>query len=614
MLKRGGMGVVFLAHDLKKNRLVALKLVEPGTDDASRDAIRAEEYGAKLQQALARVDSHVPQVRGFGTLHGRFFIDIEYVRGEDLSSVMGRQRLSYASIFRIGAALCSTLESAHELTTEIDGQRLGRLYHGDVKPQNIRLTPDGQVKLLDFGIAKGSSLTRSMTYNDFGTLEYCSPERLDSGLQDVSSDLWSVGILLYEMAAGQKPFPAQTRHELLARFREGRPPDPLPADCPRLLREVVDKSLSFDPARRFCSAAELGRHLQAFNQGVTQRSSQWPKGADAAVNSSNAWEDITLYDDHISSLDTGRPPAPLPMRIALALGLMACALFAIVESRAWQRRARLGEELASATVLRQADVEELWARYKEETGGEGVFGRGVLGLGLQNLSARMRQKLHAVAEHVIKDSEKEKPDLKETSWLEAKTCLTRAIEIDGGDRLAKAMLHYCDGHLDRINGDALRRDGRHREAESKHRKAIEHFNDAAVIEPQWPAPHLGLALVYTYGLFDLDRATKALERSKTLGMNLGQRETAISADSLRRHGDQLYDNLERSKSRSSEDYRHVLSQYELSLEKNRQIPNFTRHTRENIRHLEKRIREVKDRLHELDTAEIQQASAGEGSL
>ena len=111
---------------------------------------------------------------------------------------------------RIGRDLCDVLHHAHTFSAEIEGHQYHGIVHGDIKPRNIRITPDGQVKVLDFGIAKALSLTRKFTTNQFGSSQYSSPERLNTGDVDIASDLWSVGVVLYEIVTGKPYFPGRT--------------------------------------------------------------------------------------------------------------------------------------------------------------------------------------------------------------------------------------------------------------------------------------------------------------------------------------------------------------------------------------------------------------------
>jgi len=205
-LGRGGMADVYLARDAGCDRQVAIKLVELRSDRESREIYDAERRGARLQEQFGRLDSHVPQVHEYGTCDGHFYIDMEYVDGEDLAERIARGPLAPDEAAAIAAEICAFLQKAHAFETTLEGTSIRGIIHGDIKPKNVRINRDGQVKILDFGIAKGLSLTRKLTRNDFGSLGYLSPERLETGEVDVYADYWSVGVLLYEMLAGTPPF------------------------------------------------------------------------------------------------------------------------------------------------------------------------------------------------------------------------------------------------------------------------------------------------------------------------------------------------------------------------------------------------------------------------
>ena len=158
----------------------------------------------------------------------------------------------------------------------MDGTRLRGIIHADIKPKNVRLNVSGQVKVLDFGIAKGLALSRKLTRNDFGSLAYLSPERLDSGEVDVHVDFWSVGVLLYEMLAAAPPFEADTNSKLESLIRRRQPPAPLPETCPPALARIVLKMLAGDQRRRYQSAGAMRADLEAFRDGTeTQADREW---------------------------------------------------------------------------------------------------------------------------------------------------------------------------------------------------------------------------------------------------------------------------------------------------------------------------------------------------
>ena len=266
-LGRGGMADVYLAQDAEGQRQVALKVLEIGTDQDSQDALAAERHGAILQSRLCGIDPHVATVYEYGESDRFFFISMEHIEGDDLSTVLRLGPLVPGRAIDIAIEVCSLLVTAHALQLTVEGEPHRSVIHGDIKPRNIRIAPDGRVKVLDFGIAKALSLTRKLTRNDFGSVAYASPERLESGEVDVQSDLWSLGVVLYEMLAGRQPYlEATTRGVSKRRSDSRRTPPPLPPSCPTAVQRVVSRALAPDLARRYPSATDFQADLIALRE------------------------------------------------------------------------------------------------------------------------------------------------------------------------------------------------------------------------------------------------------------------------------------------------------------------------------------------------------------
>src|SRR4051812_25740933 len=176
LLPLGGMGRVYLAADPATNEKIALKLIDQGSDPDRQEIVEAERRGAILQSRLCGLDNRIVRVLGYGDEGDYFFIEMEYVEGQDLSEILRNAPLGVPFAARIGRDLCDVLQHAHTFSAEIEGHQYRGIVHGDIKPRNIRITPDGQVKVLDFGIAKALSLTRKFTTNLFGSSQYSSPE------------------------------------------------------------------------------------------------------------------------------------------------------------------------------------------------------------------------------------------------------------------------------------------------------------------------------------------------------------------------------------------------------------------------------------------------------
>ncbi|MBV8732228.1 MAG: serine/threonine protein kinase, partial [Acidobacteriia bacterium] len=266
-LGRGGMADVYLADDTELGSEVALKLIEYSADPESTEIIEAERRGASLQAHLAAIDLHVAKVYETGDRDGYFFVAMEYIDGQDLLELLRRGPVTPEFAVDVALAVAETLHHAHTLAVAVDGKDFQGIVHGDIKPKNIRINSHGEVRVLDFGIAKALSLSRRLTRNEFGSVPYASPERLDYGQVDVHSDLWSLAVMLYEMVTGLQPYHADSTERLERMIRSRIPPPPAPDPCPEPLRRILSKALSPDSAARYQTAIELAADLWAFRNG-----------------------------------------------------------------------------------------------------------------------------------------------------------------------------------------------------------------------------------------------------------------------------------------------------------------------------------------------------------
>jgi eukaryotic-like serine/threonine-protein kinase len=262
----GGMGVVFRAHDEQLDRDVALKtlprvalLSEPARRQFRREAL-----------SLARItDPNVTMAFDFGHDDGIDYLVTEYVPGVTLDSKLAGRPLPEGEALNLGKQLASGLETAH---------REG-VIHRDLKPGNLRVTPDGRLKILDFGLAfllqtdTETAVTATLTnsYSDAGTLPYMAPEQVKGQKTDARTDVWAAGAVLYEMSTGKRPFADLTGAPLVAAILEKEPvaPRALNAKISEDLERVILRALQKDPKERYQSAGDLRIDLANLATGTT---------------------------------------------------------------------------------------------------------------------------------------------------------------------------------------------------------------------------------------------------------------------------------------------------------------------------------------------------------
>jgi tetratricopeptide (TPR) repeat protein len=191
------------------------------------------------------------------------------------------------------------------------------------------------------------------------------------------------------------------------------------------------------------------------------------------------------------------------------------------------------DRLAADAVTRDLDgLSTVWPEY------EGLSRRSFLRVGLVGLQRTLRRRAETLSDQVISNY-RASMSVRERQWDAARANLLQAIAIVPGDRRLRAALRYCDGHLHRINGEALRRRGQAATASQQFTEAVTAFREAAELRSGWPDPFLGLARTFIYGLDDIDRAAEALKQAQQLGYAAGDRETAQLVDGYRTRADSL---------------------------------------------------------------------------
>jgi tetratricopeptide (TPR) repeat protein len=265
-LGAGGMGEVYLARDSKLGREVALKLLpaEMSADETARARLLNE---ARTASSLNH--PHICTIFEVGEAEGRAYIALEHVEGKPLAAMVPEGGLPTDAVLRYGTHVADALAHAHERG----------VIHRDLKTSNVMITPEGRAKVLDFGLAKklrdedlaevtrsGQALTQAGAV--VGTLHSMAPELLSGNPADARSDIWALGILLYEMAAGALPFHGKTGFEMTsAILRE--PPRTLPERVPAGLRAVIQRCLAKEPGQRYQRAAEVRAALEALRSDTS---------------------------------------------------------------------------------------------------------------------------------------------------------------------------------------------------------------------------------------------------------------------------------------------------------------------------------------------------------
>jgi tetratricopeptide (TPR) repeat protein len=523
-LGRGGMADVYLAQDSERDRRVALKVIEHASDHDSQEAIEAERRGADLQSKLAEIDARVVKIFENGDMEGYFGVAMEYVEGQDLADLIRSGPVPPDDAVDIALAICETLHHAHSL----------RIVHGDIKPKNIRIDTHNRVRVLDFGIAKALSMSRKLTRNEFGSVPYASPERLESGEVNFMSDLWSLGVVLYETATGSQPYRAESTERLERMIRSRIPAPPAPDPCPEPLRRILIKALQPAPERRFQSASELARDLASFRAGGAVEAGT-DEDTDATRRTSPSGHVEADGADSTRRTNTPvravRPPSRFQRTVKRASLLAAALVIAWLAYSAtstavlYSRGQQLNREIQAETLT---DPDAMWNRWADISKGHSTA------VALYGARHSVKRHLVEAADRIIEIYRNgDAQPVYENDWKRARLYLAHALELDPGDDSVRGKLRLCDGHIDRINGTS------HRNAAVLN-DAVAKFEEAQKLLPHSPDPELGLARVYVYGLKDIDKAYAALQEAERHGYKLGNREKGQLADGYRDRGDRLW--------------------------------------------------------------------------
>ena len=322
-LGSGGMAKVYKANQESLGRVVAIKELKA---DLARDPSIVARFEREARYAAALRHESIVHIYDYFKEGGSYYIVMEYVEGTDLSHVLkqsGPMPPHIAALFAL--RIVRALEHAHER-----GDERGPILHRDIKPANILVSRLGEVKLSDFGIAKDTTnpndnMTR--TGQAVGTPSYMSPEQILGDAVDFRSDLFSLGIVLYEMITGQKPFVADTAGALLDKIRTQGYPDPrkLQRGTPRALLKIIRRCLRKETKKRWTSTTELRQALEAYALRPLRIS------PDETIKNWLYEAGVYASPTKVVNLSgtTGVPASPLPARIRAYAPRVAFAGLAI---------------------------------------------------------------------------------------------------------------------------------------------------------------------------------------------------------------------------------------------------------------------------------------------
>ncbi|HEV3266494.1 MAG TPA: Stk1 family PASTA domain-containing Ser/Thr kinase, partial [Acidimicrobiales bacterium] len=307
LIARGGMAEVYRAHDRLLDRPVALKVLFP---ELSVDRSFVERFRREAQAAANLSHPNIVPVFDWGEDSGAYFIVMEFIDGRPLSSILKTAGpLSADRAADIGSHVAAALGYAHK----------HGVIHRDVKPGNVLITDEGQVKVTDFGIARAINTEESLTQTGavMGTATYFSPEQAEGIGVDPRSDIYSLGVVLFEMVTGRAPFLGDTPVAVASKHVRDTPPVPreINASIPPTFEAIILKSMAKDPDHRYATAEELRADLLRFNEGRSVLAMNDPTAMQAALGATQVvgavgGADVTQAISAQSRVGAGGPGGP----------------------------------------------------------------------------------------------------------------------------------------------------------------------------------------------------------------------------------------------------------------------------------------------------------------
>jgi len=348
----GGMADVYLCEDLTLGRNVAIKVL---LQRYLNDPTFVERFRREAKAAAGLNQQNLVSIYDWGEVDGTYYIAMEYVEGETLKDLIRRRgRLSGNDSVAVTLQLLAAVDFAH---------RSG-IVHRDIKPQNIMIDRDGTAKVMDFGIARAGDSGMTEAGSILGTAQYLAPEQAKGYPVDERSDLYSVGVCLYEMLTGTVPFKGDSAVTVALKHVNEMPVEPseLVPGMPYVLNQIVLKAMAKDPADRYQSAAEFARDLRAAKEGGPVQAAAFDAGGERTRVMGAAAAGMTAAGT-TSVLDQPMPPRRKKSKWPLILVILLLAIIAAVAAALWWTMS--GEKTAVPGVVGMSKAAAVGALQKD---------------------------------------------------------------------------------------------------------------------------------------------------------------------------------------------------------------------------------------------------------
>ncbi len=539
----GRFGVVWVARRLTDGARVALKLVLSTQSADSRERLAAERHGAILQQRFEQAHAMVPKVYDFGPDGDDFYIAMELIEGGSLTGLIAGGPMEPRLAAEYAVRVCDFLDKAHCFATSIEGETYERVVHADLKPDHVLIPTSGEIKVVDFGIAKALARTTQVTTDNWGTVNYASPERLETGHVNEHVDFWSVGVMLHEMLSGRRPYWRIEGHrsQLEHAIRINAPRESLPPSCPPALAAIVNKLLAYQLERRYSCAAAIKSDLEIFLAGgepaaVGEYVTEPTVAIRPAAGTARVVPPFVQALPATDPLPIAAPPgaAGPPVRprpgftrgdfadLARRVVWLALLLFFVAvvgrEGVAWVAADRFRHSIDTLDGPTLLDKKPSY---------DSIRKWGLIDLGLHvRVNGALKPRLVTFADSIITDYRREEPTMGTAEWRQANDALHWAVEIAPHDGRLRAKELETEAHLARLGARGQSRQA----ARQAYQTAVEKFRQAAALDPDSYDPYLGIARLEVYGLDDVDEAAKAIREAEKRGYVSGRRERAQLGD------------------------------------------------------------------------------------